>query len=122
MKNDEFNDIFAELKAEYLHSITEKLSTIEGLWQQHDRETLENEYHKIKGTGTTYGVPEATKVAEIMEHLCKSNHTQLGTAILISTDLFRKIKQYYLEGITWNLEHDENFSTLSQMFQAQKSA
>lgn len=121
MKSD-LNGIFAELRDEYINNFHDKISTIEEYWQKSDRENLEMEFHKIKGTGTTYGVREATLVAEILEDLCRNNHDKLGHALLLALDLFEKIIRHYKGQTPWTLEDDSSYLSLQQHWETLKAA
>jgi HPt (histidine-containing phosphotransfer) domain-containing protein len=108
-KDTELNTLFAELKAEYIDTFEEKIAQIEKFWQQYNAQQLESEYHKIKGTGSTYGVKEATQVAEVMEDLCHQSSKQLGLCVLVSLGLFRKIRNQYKNSAPFELKSDPGF-------------
>jgi HPt (histidine-containing phosphotransfer) domain-containing protein len=71
--NQDFKNMMAELKTEYLIELPDKINYIETLLEQTNQVELENEFHKLKGTGKTYGVPEVTDICEIAEEACTSN-------------------------------------------------
>lgn len=109
----QMNDVILELKKEYLESFEEKIQTIETLWQKKERELLLNEFHKIKGTGATYGVPEVTELGRVMEELCAQGPDNLGVLVLLSTELLRRIQYHHtLPDSLWNLEKDPDFARL----------
>jgi len=114
-RNNELNDLFAELKTEYLESFAEKIQVIEQMWQAKDRESLTNEYHKIKGTGLTYGVQEMTDIAEIVEDLCHQKSPQLGFAIMMSVELFKRVRASYEQGESFELGRDKIFKALRKI-------
>ena len=70
--NQDFQNMMAELKTEYLKELPDKVKYIETLLAQSNQTELENEFHKLKGTGKTYGVPEVTDICEIAEEACTS--------------------------------------------------
>lgn len=111
-QSNELNTLFAELKAEYLETFTEKITTIEKAWQAKNRKQLESEYHKIKGTGATYGINEATQVAEVLEALCHEGSTKLGLCIMVSLHLFRKIEIHYKKEAPYEITKDAAFKFL----------
>ena len=108
----ELSTLFAELKAEYIETFAEKIEQIEKLWQQYNRKDIEMEFHKIKGTGATYGVKEATQVAEVMEDICHQGSAQLGTCILFSLEILKKIRAQYKEGAAYEISKDPTFKFL----------
>lgn len=121
-KKTEFSELFLELKKEYLQSFDEKISSLMMFWHRRDLKNLQNEFHKIKGTGKTYGVHEATQVAEILEDLCATNSPFLGASIMIALETLRHIRHQHFEGRTLQLEKDELFKKLKHYQKTNKSA
>ena len=62
-------DVLADLKADYLKTLPAKIEKIKTLTFHQSWEQLADEYHKLKGTGKTYGFPEITLVCEKLEKL-----------------------------------------------------
>lgn len=62
--------LLEELRLEYLASIPEKIQNIEKLSSENSWDLLETEFHKLKGTGKTYGLNEVTLLGAIAEELC----------------------------------------------------
>ena len=71
--NQDFQNMMAELKKEYISELPAKINYIETLIEQSNQTELENEFHKLKGTGKTYGVPEVSIICEKAEEACNSN-------------------------------------------------
>jgi chemotaxis protein histidine kinase CheA len=63
--------LLAELQKNYLASFNEKAVNLEHLWKTGKLEELTTEYHKLKGTGRTYGLPEVTQLGEVLESICE---------------------------------------------------
>ncbi len=120
MKKNELNDLFIELKQEYLDSFDEKIASIMTFWFRRDLKNLKNEFHKIKGTGTTYGVHEATAIAEILEDLCDENSPKLGLSIMIFVEMLRHIRHQHENKSTLDLESQKCFNAL-QRFQKESA-
>ena len=72
-KKPELNDILQELQVDYLTQFPKRLQQLEQLSQQLDIETLAMEYHKLKGTGKTYGFPEISQLCEMLELICDAH-------------------------------------------------
>jgi HPt (histidine-containing phosphotransfer) domain-containing protein len=121
-KENELSDLFAELKGEYLESFPEKFSAMQSYWQSGQRDALQNEFHKIKGTGTTYGLPEVSEVAEIIEDMCIQNSDRLGVGILLAFDLLHKICENYKHNIPYELHKDPLFKRLGQLYDSMEDA
>lgn len=122
VKNEELNELFSELKAEYLDTFPEKIAAIEKLWQAKNRRAMEDEFHKMKGTGTTYGVEAVTKVAELMEAMCYQGHPNLGMGVLISLELFQKVREHAARNAAYDVDRDNLFKTLRKMHDQLESA
>ena len=75
-------------------------------------EQLQDEFHRLKGTGKTYGIPEVTELATIMENFYKSDpnlameHTPKAVEIL--EDIIKQVKN----PSDYALSKDERFSKL----------
>lgn len=116
------SDLFKELKGEYLDSFPEKTETIRKMWEAGNRKDLQNEFHKIKGTGTTYGLPEVTTIAEILEEMCIKNSDKLGMSIVLSLDLMQKICRSHKFELEYDLQTDPLFKSLKIFFEQIKLA
>lgn len=121
-KKTEFDDMFAELKEEYLQTFSEKIEAIGNFWEMRNRDGLQNEFHKIKGTGTTYGIPEVTEVARILEILCMENSDKLGSCVVISIELFQKIYHSHNAQLEFEINDDPLFEKLRHIFKEQQQA
>ncbi len=115
MKKNELNDLFIELKQEYLESFDEKIESIMAFWFRRDMKNLKNEFHKIKGTGKTYGVHEATVIAEILEDLCDADSPKLGLGIMIFLETLRHIRHQHESKSTLDLDSQTGFIALKRL-------
>lgn len=112
--SQDFDSLFAELKVEYIDSFHEKIDVIYECWQKKTLGPLTMEYHKIKGTGTTYGVSPISQVAEIMEDLCHKDSEKLGLCVLLSVDLLKKICKNEKHKIPYALDKERIYKFLRQ--------
>lgn len=110
----DFDSLFAELKSEYIDSFHEKVDEIYLCWQKRSTGPLTMEYHKIKGTGSTYGIPQISHIAEIMEHLCHQESDKLGLCVLVSIDLLKKVCKNEKHSIPYSLEKETLYKFLRQ--------
>jgi chemotaxis protein histidine kinase CheA len=74
-KNESWNSILDNLKVDYLKALEERILLLSDLTQKKDIESLENEYHKLKGTGKTYGFPAVSEICNEMERITRENKT-----------------------------------------------
>jgi HPt (histidine-containing phosphotransfer) domain-containing protein len=118
----QLNDLFAELKHEYIDSFDEKILSIQTYLEKGDLRNLENEFHKIKGTGSTYGVHEASEIADLLEELCQKNSPQLGLSVLMAIELFHKICFAHKQNKSLDLSTEKHMHSLNQFLLGKKSA
>lgn len=70
-RDGKLSEILAELKAEYRTSFPRKLQKLRDAAATGDNDLLREEFHKLKGTGKTYGFPEVSVICEAMEFACQ---------------------------------------------------
>jgi HPt (histidine-containing phosphotransfer) domain-containing protein len=110
--------LLAELQKNYLAALPEKVTLIEDLWKDGKLDLLRTEYHKLKGTGRTYGLPEITQIGAALERLCESAKAELVRAVPMSTKLLRRIGDQRTKGETPVLDHDPDFQAIVAMVEA----
>ncbi|MCB9073460.1 MAG: Hpt domain-containing protein [Bdellovibrionaceae bacterium] len=121
-KESALNDLFTELKGEYLDSFAEKFAAIEKFWQEKDRAALRNEFHKMKGTGSTYGLPEVSVIAEMLEDMCSNHAESLGLSILVALRLLQKVAEGHRHATAYEYQKDSLFHELQSLYQKMESA
>ncbi|NQZ20260.1 MAG: Hpt domain-containing protein [Bdellovibrionales bacterium] len=112
MNMSNYSDLMEELRTEYLESFDEKFKIIREYFKSHDWYNLELEYHKLKGTGSTYGVPEVTTLCQKMESLCKKKPHNLENLIDQSIFVLSKIKDKYLDNVQFEMESTPEFISI----------
>tara|TARA_Y100000034_G_C6578762_1_gene251033 strand:+ start:116 stop:475 length:360 start_codon:yes stop_codon:yes gene_type:complete len=80
MDRDEFQAMLADLKVEYIDDLKQRRLAFDTLIKNEDRAQLFEEFHKIKGTGKTYGLDLVSEVAGHLEaHLENNPQADLDT-------------------------------------------
>jgi HPt (histidine-containing phosphotransfer) domain-containing protein len=129
-------DVLDGLRRDYLNAIPEKIERIRELSCSSNFDELHTEFHKMKGTGRTYGLPEVSQVGEALERLCEQkaaphvsshrssnspgkgpgsdsdNDVDLDLAINLAIALLDRIRVSRQSGHQYDLENDPNFRTL----------
>ncbi len=105
--------LLAELQVEYLATFPEKIMRMDSLWRSGKLQELASEFHKIKGTGRTYGIPEVTVVGEALEALVEMNHSQLNQAVPAALYVLEQIRKARSAGRELKLEHEAQFVMIS---------
>ena len=108
-------EILAGLQKSYLASMPDKITLIEALWQAKDFEKLETEYHKLKGTGRTYGLPEFTQLGEILERICMTDSKSLPQAVPFSLSLLSRMRNARVQGTSITLDDEPEFQLLVKL-------
>lgn len=120
----DLKDLLAQLQVDYLKALPTKLTNIESFWKERKLQQLETEFHKLKGTGKTYGLPEISQLGQMLEHLCSAPEDTLNLAVARGLVLFRKVHESRSRGEPLPLDAQSEFqelTTLIQSFNSQKS-
>lgn len=115
MTKSNFNDLMKELQLEYLASFDEKIKNIQTYYEGRDWDSLELEFHKLKGTGSTYGIPEVTTLFEILEKVCRTHKSLEQENIEGTLGLLALIRKKYLEGFPFDLSSQEAFQKIKAL-------
>lgn len=108
-------EILAGLQKTYLASIPEKVKNLEALFKANDLEKLETEYHKLKGTGRTYGLPEFTQLGATLERICETSAKSLPVAVPLSLDLLTRMRDARIQLTEIHLDLEPDYQTLLKL-------
>ena len=95
--------VLSDLKVEYLESLPNKIKKIRSLTKKEDWQSLYDEYHKLKGTGKTYGFPEISILCEQLEMLALKKESQKIALFQQAADLMEEMHQAYCKQKTIDL-------------------
>lgn len=115
MENMSINDVLEELRKTYIDGLKGKVETIEHLWKERRYSEIETEFHKLKGTGKTYGLPEVTQVGEVAERLCELGSQSADGVISPANRLLLKIAEARKANTVLDLECEADFLRLREM-------
>lgn len=107
-----FQDVMAGLKKEYIESIPEKIAEIRSLHKTKNYPALRDAFHKLKGSGQTYGLPEITQIATPVEALFKKGSRDAMPACERALVLFERIHRAEMQQIPFHLLEQPEFLTL----------
>jgi hypothetical protein len=113
-----FEELLEELRKGYLASMPDKIANIERLWEARELQLLETEYHKLKGTGRTYGLPEVSQLGMALERLCEIAPHTLANAIPLSLKLMAWIQTERESGKSPSLESAAAFQEIQNILLA----
>lgn len=107
-------NLLADLQKDYLNSIPEKIANLIALRKSGHLEDLRTEFHKLKGTGRTYGLPEITQIGGAIEVLC--DHPELfAISFPLSIHLLEKIRVSRVNGQAFKIEEDRDFQVIAEL-------
>ncbi len=117
-----FSDLLKTLREDYLHSLPEKISDIRGQISKHDKAALQSSFHKLKGTGRTYGLPEVSEVAEAVESVCIHSPEHAVLASEQGAQVLEDIALAYSSEVEFSLSKDPRFSRIRQLLSPTQQA
>lgn len=86
------DEIFmAELKQEFMESVSEKLKQITSLYDEKKFDEIAKIAHDIKGTAGVFGMDEGTDIAKELQYAAQESQEEKTKALIIKiTDYMRK--------------------------------
>ena len=113
---DDLKQILENLKRDYLANLPPRIQQMEELWLKSEHKLLKTEFHKLKGTGKTYGLPEISELGLVAEELCMTDAR--GQAVPVILELLRKIHATRTSGKEFNLAGTTEFKSLTALRKA----
>ena len=118
--SDDIQELLRDLQKTYLASIPEKIQAIQILFEANQLKLLKTDFHKLKGTGRTYGLPEVTQIGEAMEQIVASaNPGDIHEAVPLSMQLLGDIAQLRALGELPKIEESPAFIRIVEILTAQ---
>lgn len=110
-----FEKMMEELRREYVGSIPQKIKDIEAHLAAGDTATLRDDFHKLKGTGKTYGIPEISELGEAVEKICLRKPEAIPTVIPNALSLLHAIHTSRLAGQPFALAGNSIFTPIAEV-------
>ena len=104
-----FEALMAELKTGYVASLPDKAKTIQTQVETGNAADLRDAFHKLKGTGRTYGVPEVSDLARLVEELCATQPHEAPAAARLAAAILHDIHAAHSQGRAFALTDDARF-------------
>ncbi len=109
------DDVLAELRKTYLEALPTRVALIDKLLSEGRYSEVETEFHKLKGTGKTYGLPEVTSIGEVAERICESGSASAIESVPKALNLLKKVAATRSKGEPIDLLNDLDFLYLTEM-------
>ena len=104
-----FAAMMEQLKKEYIESLPEKIETIESHIQKQCSNSVKEDFHKLKGTGKTYGLPEVSTLAASVEAICIQTPERSFSAAEQALPILRDIHQSRATDQLHDIGSDERY-------------
>jgi HPt (histidine-containing phosphotransfer) domain-containing protein len=103
------------LQRDYLASIPEKIKIIEEQIGANDQSNLRESFHKLKGTGKTYGIPEVSELGALVEAICIGHPVNSFVAGKIALGVLRDIHSSYMGSSQYAFSIDTRLLDLQKL-------
>lgn len=104
-----FAAMMEQLKQEYIQSLPEKIQVIQENIQKKCSDSLKEDFHKLKGTGKTYGLPEISTLAASVEAICIHSPDQSVNAATQALPILQDIHRLRLADQSHDIGSDERY-------------
>lgn len=112
-----FEDLLKSLQQEYLQSLPKKIESIRAQLSTGDVNELRESFHKLKGTGRTYGMPEVSELAAVVEEICYDYPKNAATAGGHALDILKDVHAARAQGQQYDLSQDSRFQAIRKLLQ-----
>jgi HPt (histidine-containing phosphotransfer) domain-containing protein len=112
-----FEDLLKSLRQDYLAALPAKIVSIREQIAAVDIAGIRESFHKLKGTGRTYGLPEVSEVAEIIEGLCAAKHASATAAATHALQVLEDIHSARNAGREFVLDQHPAYQGIRKLLQ-----
>lgn len=109
------DDLLRELQLEYIQGIPEKIEELKAFSAQNDFENLLNAFHKLKGSGKTYGLPEVSVLGEFFEGWLREKKEKAIPFAKKASEILERIHTSRKQSTPYSLEQDSDFQKLKSL-------
>lgn len=112
-----FEDLLKSLQQEYLASLPSKIESLRAQVSAANVNDLRESFHKLKGTGRTYGMPEVSELSAAVEEICIDYPTHAATAAGHALEILVDIHASRAQGREFSLGADARFQAIRKLLQ-----
>jgi len=109
------DDVLKELQLEYIQSIPAKITEIKNFLAQKDIDSLINSFHKLKGSGKTYGIAEVSSLGQFFELWMREKKDSVLPFIPVAAELLQRIYSHRQKNMPFAIEQDPDFVKLQSI-------
>lgn len=100
-------ELLAELQKEYIKTFPEKAAILTSSIEKQDFDSVQNQLHKMAGSGATYGMPEITKVCRTLENYLQDSPDKSFRHLASGVELVKRILAARTSGTVINLDDEK---------------
>lgn len=110
-----FDALMSQLRTEYVQELPAKIAQIASELKNRQFHVVREDFHKLKGTGKTYGIPEISQLAEVVEKICMNCPEQAAEAVPEALTLLSEIHRHRTAAQPFDILGDKRFSRLKRL-------
>jgi HPt (histidine-containing phosphotransfer) domain-containing protein len=112
-----FDELLKTLHQDYLTSIPQKIISIRDQINAGQPADLRESFHKLKGTGRTYGMPEISDLSAVVEEISIDYPAKAVSAASHAIEIMHDIYNARIQGRSHDLEGDARFASIRKLLQ-----
>ena len=112
-----FDELLKTLQRDYLTSIPQKIEVIRKQIADKSVNDLRESFHKLKGTGRTYGIPEVSELAAAIEEICIDFPDSAVASAAHALELLTEIHSSRAKEQVFVLADDSRFAEIRKVLQ-----
>lgn len=113
----DLESVLKDLREKYISDLPEVIESIETLFSQKNLALVREEFHKLRGTGKTYGIDEISAVGEAVENLCVYYPESAEQLIPLGIRILQRIHATRSQGRIFDVAADTDFLKLQALVQ-----
>jgi HPt (histidine-containing phosphotransfer) domain-containing protein len=106
-REEKFSKLKAELRVEFLVEFPKRIKLLQKYLELGQSQDWMSEFHKLKGTATTYGFPELTQFVERLEPYLLMDHPDKEILHQGVLKIMYRMLQEWKKGLPFCLEKDK---------------
>jgi HPt (histidine-containing phosphotransfer) domain-containing protein len=108
------DNLLKDLQTEYINRLSEKATEIELAFKSKDISTVQDVFHRLKGSGSTYGIPEISDLGLVAEAICHHHPEALPWVVPAAIEILKKIQRSRQIDLSYPITEDPCYLRLVQ--------
>lgn len=113
--NPKFEEMLKSLQQDYLNSLPEKIKEVQLCVAAADVNAIREAFHKLKGTGKTYGFPEISDLGSAVEKICIERPHLAVNAATLAVALMEEVHKSRSQRGTFEIGSDARMQQLLKL-------